>query len=97
MTRRPGNSPWRARVWRDNESGGAYVIEPVQADGPPDTQAPQPDGDYPVGANAGAVLAWVGANADRAEVARAQEMARPTARQTVLGPVERLLRAEGRL
>lgn len=90
MTRTPGDSPWRARVWREAGSSGAYVD--MDPDVRPDNGTSRPQAEpYPAGASATAVLAWVGTDSDRAWQAHAAERLRPQPRLAVMGPLQRML------
>lgn len=86
-----GGDPYRARVWREAGSGGAYVE--MDPDVRPDPPTPRDlvEAGYPEGGTAAAVLAWVAGDAFRARLAEAAEHRREGgARQTVLGALAKL-------
>lgn len=97
MSSTKGGDPYRARVWREAGSGGAY------AEMDPDVRpagTPEPGGDvtddevlfgYPEDGTVAAVLAWVDGDPFRARLALAAEQRREAGpRQTVLGPLTKL-------
>jgi hypothetical protein len=84
--------PWRARVWREQGTGGTYAdMDPdVRPDRPEPPSAPQGT-PYPEGANSREVMAWVGDDRARAHVALTKEEARETPRATITTAMRRLI------
>jgi hypothetical protein len=89
-----GGDPYRARVWREAGSGGAYVeMDPdVRPDAARVTAYDDArDTPYPEAGTVADVLAWVADDPFRARLALAAEQRRETgARQSVLGPLAKL-------
>jgi hypothetical protein len=91
-------NPWQARRWREGGTEGTYSdmdpdVRPPQL---ADLATPQPTAawadhsSYPANGNVEQVLAWVGADAERAAYALAAEHHRPLPRRTVVGPLQAL-------
>jgi hypothetical protein len=90
-----GGDPWRARVWREQGTGGTYAdmdpeVRPDQPE-PRTFEVPEVMEDYPEGASVRDVLAWVGEDTVRARYAFAEEEARDQPRSGVTAPLRRLL------
>ncbi len=87
-----GGNPWRARVWREAGSSGAYVD--MDADVRPDGERLDTEavGDgYPRAGTVADVLEWVGESPDRAAWALGHERIRNPSRAGVLTPLARMV------
>jgi hypothetical protein len=89
-----GGDPYRARVWREAGSSGAYADMDADVLAPDaslrDLDPETPHG-YPATGTVADVLAWTGPSPDRAAYALAAERRREAPRQGILGPLTRMV------